>query len=545
MAEKKEKRYVSDNAQLMAEWDWEKNFAIGILPDSLTCHSNKKVWWICSKCNNAWVTRINSRSFGTGCPICGIEKRANSQAKTGSAFILELQKINPNIIVREEYVRAKVPLECECAKCGHVWKAAPTNLLRGKGCPSCARVNAANKKRRTNDEFLAIIRSFGNDIKPLEEYKGQTSSIKMLCNVCGYEWSTSTGSIVVGRGCPRCAKNGIYSQDEFVSKLKSINPNIEVISNYVRSAKPIECRCLICGNIWNSKPNHLLSGRGCPLCFHSATSFVEQVILEVFRLILGEDEVCSRDKKTVGKELDILIPSMNLAIEPGSWRWHRDKLKNDQNKRDICKTAGIRLITIYSDYTDKTLPYDTDCICVKETLGFENDHTVLKKLISDLLILSGIRFEITEEQWPEIINKAYLNSRRISTTEFRNKVLQLQSNIAVIGEYTGSWNRISCECKKCGHCWSPVANSLLQGYGCPKCADKEKGLKKRKTPEIFEEELLSINKNIHLLSPYVVSTEKIKCECLKCRHKWEALPGNLLKGKGCPQCAKQKRKKKK
>ena len=25
MAEKKEKRYVSDNAQLMAEWDWEKN----------------------------------------------------------------------------------------------------------------------------------------------------------------------------------------------------------------------------------------------------------------------------------------------------------------------------------------------------------------------------------------------------------------------------------------------------------------------------------------------------------------------------------------
>ena len=25
MAEKKERRYVSDNAQLMAEWNWEKN----------------------------------------------------------------------------------------------------------------------------------------------------------------------------------------------------------------------------------------------------------------------------------------------------------------------------------------------------------------------------------------------------------------------------------------------------------------------------------------------------------------------------------------
>ena len=25
MAEKKEKQYVSDNAQLMAEWNWERN----------------------------------------------------------------------------------------------------------------------------------------------------------------------------------------------------------------------------------------------------------------------------------------------------------------------------------------------------------------------------------------------------------------------------------------------------------------------------------------------------------------------------------------
>ena len=30
MAEKKEKRYVSDNAQLMAEWDWEKNDKLNI-----------------------------------------------------------------------------------------------------------------------------------------------------------------------------------------------------------------------------------------------------------------------------------------------------------------------------------------------------------------------------------------------------------------------------------------------------------------------------------------------------------------------------------
>ena len=42
MAEKKEKRYVSDNAQLMAEWDWEKNNELNFDPRTLTLGNNKK-----------------------------------------------------------------------------------------------------------------------------------------------------------------------------------------------------------------------------------------------------------------------------------------------------------------------------------------------------------------------------------------------------------------------------------------------------------------------------------------------------------------------
>ena len=40
VAEKKEKRYVSDNAQLMAEWDREKN--ADFTPSRLTLGSQKK-----------------------------------------------------------------------------------------------------------------------------------------------------------------------------------------------------------------------------------------------------------------------------------------------------------------------------------------------------------------------------------------------------------------------------------------------------------------------------------------------------------------------
>ena len=40
MAEKKEKQYVSDNAQLMSEWNWGKNTDVD--PVQLTLGSNKK-----------------------------------------------------------------------------------------------------------------------------------------------------------------------------------------------------------------------------------------------------------------------------------------------------------------------------------------------------------------------------------------------------------------------------------------------------------------------------------------------------------------------
>jgi hypothetical protein len=221
-------------------------------------------------------------------------------------------------------------------------------------------------------------------------------------------------------------------------------------------------------------------GKGCPACFHSATSFIEQVIYEVFGLILGKEQVLSRNRSAIGKELDIYIPAMKLAIEPGSWKWHESKVENDRLKRTLCSKHGVRLITIYSDYNGSVPPFDKDCLCVKETLGFENDLQVLQNLIKDLLRLTNTNYEISSSQWESIIRTAYDNSRRITTDEFKNKVLNLHNNIVVVGEYTGAWNKIRCKCSTCGHLWSPAANSLLQGHGCPKCASANSGKAKRK-----------------------------------------------------------------
>ena len=64
-----QKQYVSDNAALLAEWNWEKNTPLGYDPTTITLGSEKKVWWKCSK-GHEWQATIDGRSKGNGCPYC-------------------------------------------------------------------------------------------------------------------------------------------------------------------------------------------------------------------------------------------------------------------------------------------------------------------------------------------------------------------------------------------------------------------------------------------------------------------------------------------
>ena len=76
MANKKETKYVSDNAQLMTEWNWEKNDNLNLFPDQLACGSNKKAWWMCSK-GHEWQAVIANKNKGIGCPICKSERNTS------------------------------------------------------------------------------------------------------------------------------------------------------------------------------------------------------------------------------------------------------------------------------------------------------------------------------------------------------------------------------------------------------------------------------------------------------------------------------------
>ena len=132
--------------------------------------------------------------------------------------------------------------------------------------------------------------------------------------------------------------------------------------------------------------------------------------------------------------------------------------------------------------------------------------------------------------------KCKLNNWRRDVNELKIELAQKHKDIKIqIENYVSINDRAKCNCKICGHEWYPIISSLINGYGCPKCANILS-----LTTQEFKEKLSYINPNISIISEYKNYSTKVKCKCKICGHEWRAKPINLVNMIGCPRCNRSK-----
>ena len=195
-----------------------------------------------------------------------------AKRKTHEEFVKEISVKHPNIKILTEYKNAKSKIKCECLIDGCVWEVSPTNLLNSEfGCPKCVK-NIKNKQQsKSHDTFINELKSKNNSIIILSNYINSNTKIKCKCNICNNEWEATPNSLLNGCGCPKCAiKNKSNRQrktkEQFVKEMKIINSNIKIIGEYINNNTKIECKCLICRNIFFMTPKNLKKGQNCPKC---------------------------------------------------------------------------------------------------------------------------------------------------------------------------------------------------------------------------------------------------------------------------------------
>jgi hypothetical protein len=110
-----------------------------------------------------------------------------------------------------------------------------------------------------------------------------------------------------------------------------------------------------CGNIFEVRLNHIYDrsseGSLCSVCYIGNTSNNE-IVMRNF--LINNNIIFTESDRTIldGKELDIYIPSHNLAIEFNGLYWHSEKHKDEKyhlNKSLICQEKGIHLMHIWED----------------------------------------------------------------------------------------------------------------------------------------------------------------------------------------------------
>ena len=146
------------------------------------------------------------------------------------------------------------------------------------------------------------------------------------------------------------------SYREFILNCKYDFPNFSE-EFYCQNYDPhflFEFKCKKCGNLFYSAHNAGMHKK-CPLCYPKidGTSKEEQELLQFVKSI-HDGQIYTNTRTVISPlELDLYMPSKNLAIEFDGLYWHSDEQQKDNlyhlKKSKACESIGIQLIHVFED----------------------------------------------------------------------------------------------------------------------------------------------------------------------------------------------------
>lgn len=151
-------------------------------------------------------------------------------------------------------------------------------------------------------------------------------------------------------------KNAITRRDSFIKTLKGKTKDKFI--SYELDSDNITLNCSLCNqdyNIYNNLFNYRTKQKSvlCTICNPTDNKQVSGLELDIINFVSSLVDIKTKDREVLnGKELDILIPIKNLAIEFNGLYWHSDIYKDKNyhlNKTIECNKKGVDLLHIFED----------------------------------------------------------------------------------------------------------------------------------------------------------------------------------------------------
>ena len=155
----------------------------------------------------------------------------------------------------ESVAGAQTKTGARCLTCGCEFTPFPSNVPR-QGCPSCARLRAAEKQKRPQSDWIEAAKR--TNLKWLEPVTNSQTSTLAECLSCGHCWSVRPQHVWNGHGCGACGrkaggKTQRLGQEEWVARAALVNA--EWLEDVRDAQSKASARCRVCGHEWAARPN--------------------------------------------------------------------------------------------------------------------------------------------------------------------------------------------------------------------------------------------------------------------------------------------------
>jgi rubrerythrin len=242
-------------------------------------------------------------------------------------------------------------------------------------------ISSKNKRVYLTNESVDE-RLIGRNIKRIGQIVNAITKCEWECIICGHTWNTTPNSILTGNktGCSMCNSHPKWTNERIDQLLGG--RDLRRIDSVKGALTKINWECLVCGMIWMSAPNNVITNTtGCPDC-NSVKSKPELKWLTTLgipdtpanRQVIGLIPTNKRLK------VDGYIPETNTIYEFWGDYWHGNPVmfnstdlneraittfgelyRKTQEKRRAILDAGYNLVEIWESDWNNSRKISTKC----------------------------------------------------------------------------------------------------------------------------------------------------------------------------------------
>lgn len=244
-----------------------------------------------------------------------------------------------------------------CPQHGKFYQRA-CNHLNGYECPECGKIEKSKNNTKSTEKFIEKAKEVHGNKYDYSKvaYKKANEKVTIICPTHG-EFQQTPHHHLEGSGCPLCAreeqKDKIkFTTETFIEKATEVHNGKYTYEDleYNGARNKVKITCPTHGIFEQEAESHL-RGCGCPKCITNVSNGENEIAKF---LIDNGIEIIQNDRNTISpQELDIFIPSKNIAIEYDGLYWHSEACNTDNlyhlKKTEECKKKNIQLIHIFED----------------------------------------------------------------------------------------------------------------------------------------------------------------------------------------------------